>query len=101
MDEAKKSDEPMALPLADAVVGAVAANQAARQTGAMLEVRSRALARTYLGQPCRIARAFRRSDGVQMYALKTMTACLALAADKGALIDLAEAHYLMLTDIAD
>ena len=67
----------------------------------MIETGTGRLRRTHLGQECRIVRAFRREDGVQVYALKTAVDCLALNPSKSELIDLAEAHYLRLTEIAD
>lgn len=75
--------------MADAVCDCVRGNQAAVQ-------------RAYLGEECRIVRAYRfLPDGEQVYALKTITGCLALSADKTALIDLAEARYLKIVEIAD
>ncbi len=55
---------------------------------------------TYIGQRARIVRAFQNHDGQMAYALKTMSETIALSKDKTLLIDIAEARYLELIDIA-
>ena len=58
-------------------------------------------ANPYLGQECRIVRAFRNLEGRQSYALKTATQTVAISADKALLIDIAEARYMKLTEILE
>lgn len=55
----------------------------------------------YLGQECRIVRAYRSLEGRQSYALKTATQTVAISADKALLIDLASDRYMNLTHIED
>jgi len=56
---------------------------------------------TYLGQECRIVRAYLNLEGRQSYALKTATQTVAISADKALLIDLASDRYMDLTHIED
>lgn len=56
---------------------------------------------TYIGQRARIVRTFQNHDGQMAYALKTMSETLAVSKDKTLLIDIAEARYLELTEIAE
>ena len=56
---------------------------------------------TYLGQECRIVRAYRNLEGRQSYALKTATQTVAISADRALLIDLASDRYMNLTEIED
>ena len=55
----------------------------------------------YLGQQCRIVRAYRNLEGRQSYALKTATQTIAISADKALLIDLASDRYMNVTEIED
>jgi len=56
---------------------------------------------TYLGQECRIIRAYRNLEGRQSYALKTASQTVAISADKALLIDLASDRHMNLTEIED
>jgi len=56
---------------------------------------------TYLGQECRIVRAYLNLEGRQSYALKTATHTVAISADKRLLIDLASDRYMNVTHIED
>ena len=56
---------------------------------------------TYAGQGARIVRAFQNHDGQMAYALKTASETIAVSKDKTLLIDIAEARYMKLTEIAD
>lgn len=67
-------------------------------TTAKLELKQ---AKTYLGQECRIVRAWRSLGGRQSYALKTAMQTVAISTDKSLLIDVAEDHYMKITEIAD
>ena len=55
----------------------------------------------YLGQECRIVRAFHNLGGRMSYALKTATQTVAISADKDLLVDLAAGRYMNLTEIED
>lgn len=55
----------------------------------------------YLGQECRIVRAYRNLEGLQSYALKTASQTVAISADKALLIDLASDRYMNVTEIED
>ncbi len=56
---------------------------------------------TYLGQNCRIVRAYLNLEGRQSYALKTAMQTIAISPDKGLLIDLASDRYMNVTEIED
>ena len=55
----------------------------------------------YAGQECRIVMAFQNHDGQMAYALKTASETVAVSKDKTLLIDIAEARYMKLTEIAE
>lgn len=55
----------------------------------------------YLGQECRIVRAYLNLEGRQSYALKTATQTIAISPDKRLLIDLASDRYMNVTLIED
>jgi hypothetical protein len=55
----------------------------------------------YLGQQCRIVRAYQNLEGRQSYALKTADQTVAISADKALLIDLASDRYMNVTEIED
>ena len=55
----------------------------------------------YLGQECRIVRAYLNLQGRQSYALKTADQTVAISADKALLIDLASTRHMNLTEIED
>jgi len=55
----------------------------------------------YLGQECRIVRAFLNLEGRQSYALKTINQTIAISPDKRLLIDLASDRYMKVTEIED
>jgi hypothetical protein len=56
---------------------------------------------SYAGQQARIIRAFQNHDGQMAYALKTASETIAVSKDKTLLMDIAEARYLTIKEIAD
>jgi hypothetical protein len=56
---------------------------------------------TYASQQARIVRAFQNHDGQMAYALKTAGETIAVSKDKTLLMDIAEARYLAIKEIAD
>ena len=57
--------------------------------------------KTYLGQECRIVRAYICLDGLQSYKLRTACRTIAVSADKALLIDIAEDRRMNLVEIED